>query len=99
MIFLNIEIKNKTENKLLSRIEVTAEISFSGKSTPNMNEVKDAATKALEIDKELLIIKKIHTDYGHSKAIVTIFQYYSKEDLSKIEPKPKVKKDKKAEEK
>jgi ribosomal protein S24E len=96
VIFLNIEILNKKENVLLSRIEVTAKMRFEN-ATPSTDNVRDALSKALAVDKELVAVKKIDTAFGHKSAQVTVYQYFSKDELAKIEPKKKEKVVKKAE--
>ena len=94
MIFLNIEIKNKQDNILLSRIEVEADISFEKKATPSTDEVKQALSKELEVEKDLIVIKKIDTSFGETSGKVTAYQYLSKDEIKNIEPR-----NKKAEEK
>jgi ribosomal protein S24E len=96
VIFLHLEITQKKENILLSRIELEAVIKFE-KSTPSIEEVKQALSKSLEVEKDLIAVKKIATSFGHSSAVVTANQYFSKEDMQRIEPKRKEKKDKNAE--
>jgi ribosomal protein S24E len=90
------DITSKKENILLSRIEIEAECKFE-KATPSMEEVKQALSKVLEIEKDLIAVKSIYTAFGHSQAKVIAHQYFSKEDMLKIEPKKKEKKNKNAE--
>ena len=85
MIFLKIEIKNKKENILLSRIELEACASFDKKQTPSTEEIKQELSKVLEIEKGLIVVKKIHTSFGDASAKVFAYQYLSKEELKKIE--------------
>jgi ribosomal protein S24E len=92
--FLNVEIKSKKENLLLSRIEVGALINFE-KATPSAEETRQGLAKALEVEKDLIAVKKISTAFGHKNAKVLAYQYFSKEDLKNIEPKVKAKKEKK----
>jgi ribosomal protein S24E len=92
VIFLNIEVKNKTENILLSRIEVQGNISFDKGPTPSEEDVKKELSKVLEVEKDLIIIKGIYTGYGENTAELTAYQYLSKDDLKNIEPKDKKKK-------
>ena len=89
MIFLNIEIKNKKDNILLSRIEVEATVSFNKKATPSTEEVKGALSKELEVEKDLIIIKGIKSSFGKTTAEVLAYQYLSKDDIKNIEPKNK----------
>ncbi len=83
---MNISITAKNENKLLSRMDIAAELSFE-KATPSENEVKEGLSKALEVDKELIVIQKIATSFGMTQAKVAAHQYFNKEDILKLEPK------------
>ena len=101
MIFLNVDIKNKKENILLSRIEVECRITFEGKETPSNEQLGQKLAAVLEVDKNLLVIKSIYTEYGTTVADVTAYQYLSEEELLIQEPavaKARVEKEKKAKE-
>ena len=89
------EIKDKTENILLSRIEVEAEISFEKSVTPSGEDVKKELSKALEVEADLIVVKKIEVGVGTTTAKVTAYQYLSKDDLKNIEPREKKKEEKK----
>ena len=91
MIFLNIEIKDKKENILLSRIEVEADLSFEKGATPSAEDIKKELSKALEVEADLIAIKKIDGSFGNTQAKVVAYQYLSKDDLKNIEPKEKKK--------
>jgi len=84
---LNVEITNKTENILLSRIEVEGKIEFSGTSTPSTEDVKKDVSKTLDVDKDLVVIKNINTMYGESRATIKVYQYISKDERDRLEPK------------
>lgn len=89
---LNIEILNKRDNILLSRIEIEASISFAQHATPSISSVQQAISKQLEIDPGLIVVKEIKTSFGHPNAKVLVYQYLSKDELNRIEPKKKEKK-------
>ncbi|MBU1974927.1 MAG: 30S ribosomal protein S24e [Nanoarchaeota archaeon] len=82
---MKLEITNRKKNPLLSREEITALLLFEGK-TPARLDVLDSAANALNTKKELVIVKKINTQFGEEKADVLIFKYDSKETLEKLEP-------------
>jgi ribosomal protein S24E len=82
------KITEKKENPLLSRTEVTAEITFE-KATPSKNDVKKQLASELKKDESLIVVKNIHTDYGAATARLSAFIYDSKEALEKTEPRPK----------
>ncbi len=87
MIFLNIDIKNKKENIMFSRIEIEAAMTFEKSATPSGEQVAQKLSAVLEVDKKLVVIKNITTKYGETAAKVTAYQYLSEEELLNHEPK------------
>jgi ribosomal protein S24E len=85
------KIIEKKENPLLSRTELLAEITFE-KATPSNEEIKKQIASELKTDENLVVVKNIDTHFGSMNATVIAFVYNSKEDIEKIEPKPKEKK-------
>jgi ribosomal protein S24E len=101
VIFLKVNIKNKTENILLSRIEVVGEATFDKSATPSEDQVKQALSKELGVEKGLIVIKSIDTIFGDTCAKILAYQYLSKDEIKRIEPRNKKKEEaekKKAEE-
>lgn len=96
-------IKEK-DDKLFSRKEILLDLDFNGK-TPSNEEVKNNAIEFLKANKELLIIKKIHQEYGANKAKILAYVYKDINNLNKFEKinkktkKEKAKKEVKKEEK
>jgi ribosomal protein S24E len=97
VILLNIEILDKKENILLSRVKITAKISYDKTATPSKTDVIKSVSKALDIDSNLLALKKIDSIFGTTTAKVSAYQYFSKEDKEKLEKKTR--KEKRAEKK
>ena len=83
-------IKKKEENKLLGRIEVFADITFSG-TTPSRDSIRKDISKEFKTDESLVIIKRINTIFGESKAIVEANIYHKDKALENIEAKHFVK--------
>jgi len=81
---MNFDITSKTDNLLLSRIEVAGEISFE-KATPSGADVKVAAAKKLGVEQNLIALKGIYMSYGQHSAKVFLHQYTTKDDLKNIE--------------
>jgi len=54
-----------------------------------MDEVRQAISKGLEVDKSLVAVKSIDTSFGHNHAKVTACQYYSQDEMARIEKKNK----------
>lgn len=85
---MKVEIKNKKENPLLSRIEVSGIVIFEG-STPSNLQVAQSIASQLKADASMVKMKNMYTGFGERRAEFTAFVYKSKADLDKIEPKPK----------
>lgn len=86
MEIINKEIK---KNPFLHREELKINIKFN-KATPSRKEIKENISKIFNVDKELISIRKIQTNFGSKEAIVHAFIYENKEWLNKLEiPKKK----------
>lgn len=80
------EIVNRTENKLLSRVEISFKWQHTGKSTPSRKDVMNLV-KTLEpgSNPELIIVKECSTRFG--RALTTGLAFiYSSEEAMKVEP-------------
>ena len=97
---MELEITEKKEEPLLSRIKIKAEIDFDN-VTPSKEELKSRIASSLNASENLIVVKNIYTKFGEKKANALAYCYKSEEDIKKIEPKPKKKKEvkKKAEKK
>lgn len=85
---MKLEIKNKKDNPLLSRIEVSGVLTFEG-ATPSNEQVAQGIASQLKVEPAVVKMKKITTGVGSNQADFTAFVYSSKEELDRIEPKPK----------
>ena len=90
---MELEIKKKILNPLLSRIEIEG-IAFS-ENTPSYDEAKKELADQLEADAGLIVIKNIYQKYGQFSSLINAFVYNNIEAMKKFE---KAKKDKKTEE-
>ena len=97
MISVQINVTNKKEEPLLSRTMVTANLEFE-KATPSYPEVTTLLATNLKTDEKLVAIKHIYNLFGSKKAEVIAFVYSDENKRQFIEPRLKVKKDKKAKE-
>lgn len=88
---MDLKIIEKKEQPMLSRIEVIGKLEFKG-PTPSEADVKKQLSAELKVGEELIVIKKISTHFGSESADLFAYSYLNKEDLKKIEPKPKEKK-------
>ena len=91
---MQLKILEKKEEPLLSRIVIKASAIFE-KATPSNEEIKKQIASNLKADENLVVIKGIYTKFGTSEADINAYVYTSKEEMQKIEPKPKEKKEKK----
>ena len=80
------EIVNRTENKLLNRVEINFKWQHIGKSTPSRKDVMDLV-KTLEpgSNPELIVVKDCSTRFGQPLPTGLAF-IYSTEDAMKVEP-------------
>ena len=74
----------KEEKSVMPRKELTLEVTFE-KSTPKRLDLKKEIATKTKNKEDLLIIKKIITDYGKRKSKVTAYVYNDEETLKKIE--------------
>ena len=80
------EIVERMENKLLSRVEIKFSLRHSGKATPSRKEVMDLV-KTLEpkSNPEYIVIKDCNTRFG--QPLTTGLAYiYDNEESMKVEP-------------
>lgn len=99
---MQLEIKEKKENALLSRLEVVGELFYSG-PTPSKSEIKKVIADKLKVDENLVVVKYIYPYFGLRGAKVEAFWYYNKKALQSMEKvrekkKEKIKASEKAEE-
>lgn len=78
---MELSIKNKEENKLLSMQTLTCEVSFD-KAVPSRKQIREAVCAASGVDPSLLVIDTITGQFGTQKAIVKAHAYASKEALA-----------------
>ena len=90
---MELKITEEKEAILLSRREIIANITFKG-ATPSKETIRKEIASALKSDEKLIIIKHILTSFGSETAKVVAYQYVSEEEMKKVEPKVKVKKEK-----
>lgn len=95
---MNLKIKKQEKQPLLSRTEVTAEITFEGK-TPSRFEVVQALSKELKSKPELTLVKHIYTEFGATSGDIEAFVYDDKRVMDVLEKKIREVKEPKKQEK
>ena len=83
---IDMEIVNRTENKILNRVEISFKWQHIGKATPSRKDVMDLV-KTLEpgSNPDLIIVKDCNTRFGQPLTTGKAF-IYSSEDAMKVEP-------------
>ena len=79
-----LNILEKKENALLSRVEITARISYD-KATSSNKEVQEELAKQLSVDPSLVVVKQILPVFGQKESKVNAYTYKDKDILTKIE--------------
>ncbi|MDP1695643.1 MAG: hypothetical protein Q8L29_01865 [archaeon] len=80
-------------NELLKRREIVADMT--GESNPGFAKTIKAVVEKFKVKDEDIVIKKIESKFGTSNFLIRAFIYDSPEAKLKVEPKIKVKKEKK----
>ncbi|MCD4759673.1 hypothetical protein K8R33_02205 [archaeon] len=87
------KIISKEKSKLLPRIDVVAMVTHFDKRTPSGLEVKEELVKDLKVDKELILVKHIYSDFGTGRSKIIAHVYNNKEDMERIIKKGKKQKE------
>jgi ribosomal protein S24E len=94
VISVQLNVTSRTEEPLLARTMVKAALEFE-KSTPSYAEVTASLAASLKSDEKLIAIRHIYNSFGSKKANVIAYLYNDEAKKQLIEPKLKVKKEKK----
>jgi ribosomal protein S24E len=82
---MNVNLISTTENKLLERKEIVAEVSFDG-ATPKRTELKAAVCQKVAANPDMAVIRMVESAYGRKAVRVTLHAYSAKEKLMEMEP-------------
>ncbi len=74
------------ENPLLFRKEYIFAVIHDAQSTPSRVKLREEISKQLGVDKDLIVVRKIKTEFGTNVARVEVHIYDNKEKLMEIEP-------------
>lgn len=83
---MKLKIIKKNENKLLSRIEIEAEVTFDV-VTPSRMELREAIAKELKEKPERTVIFQIKTDFGNKRADIYAEIYNDENIMKDVVPK------------
>jgi ribosomal protein S24E len=82
---MNVNILANTDNKLLDRKEVEAEVSFDA-ATPKRAELKTAISHKIGANPELVVIRGVSGMFGRKSVKVLAHAYSKKEAMMATEP-------------
>jgi len=81
---MNVNILSTTENKLLDRREIEAEVTFEG-ATPKRAELKQAIGGKVGLNPELMVLSQVTSTFGKRLVRVRVHAYPDKEKLMSVE--------------
>ncbi len=93
---MDIDIKNKNENKSLNRTEIEFEVSYES-STPTRQQVIQKLSALLKAKNNLTILNSLISDFGSKTAKGSASIYYDEESMKDIERKHLIKRSHKEE--
>jgi small subunit ribosomal protein S24e len=82
---MNVNLVHTTDNKLLERKEVEAEVSFDG-ATPKRADLKSAIGQKIGANPELMVLRRVTNVFGRHSVKVVAHSYASKDALMNTEP-------------
>lgn len=82
---MNVNVIGSTDNKLLDRKEVEAEVTFDG-ATPKRAQLRDAIGQKIGANPELIVLRSVSSSFGRHAVKVTAHVYSKKESLESVEP-------------
>jgi small subunit ribosomal protein S24e len=90
---------SQKENKVIQRREAVLRIEHRNKGTPSRLDVIEAISKLFGIDKSLLVVRRIETEYGRDSSKAWVHIYGDRATLERFEPKYLLQRSEKKEEK
>jgi len=83
---MTLDILEKTEQHLLSRTDILAEVTFEG-PVPSRKDLKIKLASKLNLKDELIVIRRINTAYGFRKAKIFASVYKDEKALKMLSSK------------
>jgi len=82
---MNVNVISTTDNKLLERKEVVAEVAFDG-PTPKRAEIKQAIGGKIGANPEAMVLRDVSSSFGTKTIKVVAHLYATKDKLMATEP-------------
>lgn len=83
---MEVEVKNKIDNKLFQRKEVLAYAYFTG-TTPKRAELKAEVANKVAANPDNCVLRSVENEFGMKRVKVCIHAYESMDNLKKFEPR------------
>lgn len=90
---LTLKKVRELNNPLLYRKEYLFTIIHDGEATPSRARIREELSKLLGIPADLIVVRKLRTEFGMNKSHAIVHIYENKEKLLLIEPKYILKRD------
>ncbi len=81
-----LHIVKERDNKLIRRLEIEGVVVHIGKGTPSRNDIVKAIAKLYNKPEELIIVKKILSEYGMGMSRIKVHIYEDINRLKSFEP-------------
>ena len=94
---MNVNVISKTDNAVLERKEIEAEVTFSG-PTPSREELRKEISGKVGANPDLMVLREVQNTFGSQSVKVIAHAYSNKEKMVATEPGYMVKRDKLVEE-
>ncbi len=83
---MDVEIKNKSDNKLFQRKEILAYAYFTG-TTPKRAEIKADVANKVAANPDNCVVRSVENEFGMKRVKVSLHAYESLDTLKKFEPR------------
>ncbi len=80
---MELKVTDEKDQPLLSRKVVLGELTFEAE-TPSRATVRKMLAEKLDTKEELVIVKRISTDFGFRKAMIEAYSYKNKESMKQV---------------
>jgi len=87
------KIIKQEKSKLLPRTDVVAVEVHVGRRTPSVQEVQDELSKVLKVEKDLILVDSIYSNFGSGESKINAYVYDNKNELNNIVKKTKKQKE------
>ncbi len=83
---LDLNIHTDFWNPLVKRRELTIIATHIGRGTPSRREIREAISRAFNIDQRLIVIRSLQTEFGIGRSRIEVHIYNDYERLKMYEP-------------